>query len=118
MIKVFNSFVGAEISVNSFSLFTSICKYLAEKMHTLEEHREYQEHGFGSVWFMTDKFGGNYAGFHFNLKTSEVTYMKGHPKEERITSLERMTALIEADRKRMMQARDLRAISERVNAEY
>ena len=118
MIKVFNAYIGTEIKVDTFSLFASICKYVAEKLLTLEEHKDYPEHQWGSVWFMTDRFGGNYASFHFDATTAEVTYMKGYPQEERVTSLERLVDLVKADKKRMERARDLYAVAEAINREY
>jgi len=105
MIKVFNSFVGAEISVNSFSFFVSICKYVAEKLHTLEDHREYAEHGFGRVTFETDRFGGGYASFNFDLNTNAVTFAKGYPEEEQVTSLERLIEITDRLRQRMERVR-------------
>ena len=118
MIKVFNSFVGAEIEVRSFSLFVSICKLIAQDLHTLEEHREYPEYGWGSVWFMTDKFGGGYAGFHFDTRTNAVTFAKGHPEEEQVTSLERLIEITDTARRRMLKVRDMNAVSEFINSQY
>lgn len=118
MIKVFNSYVGAEIDVNSFGLFVSVCKLLAEKLHTLEEHTESPEYNWGQVAFMTDKFGGVYAIFNFDTRTNEVTFMKGHPEQEQVTSLEQLIKLIKTTRKRMEKVRDLKAVSQMINAEY
>ncbi len=118
MIKVFNSYVGAEIAVNSFGLFVSVCKLLAEKLHTLEEHTETPEYNWGQVAFMTDKFGGVYAIFNFDTRTNEVTFMKGHPEQEQVTSLEQLIKLIKTTRKRMEKVRDLKAVGQMINAEY
>ena len=118
MIKVYNSYVGAEIAVNNFDLFVSICKLIAQDQHTLEDHREYTEQGWGRVTFETDRFGGGYASFNFDLQTDAVTYAKGEPEEEQISSLARLTEIVSTQRRRLLRVRDLRAISERVNAEY
>jgi len=118
MIKVFNSYVGAEIAVNSFGLFVSVCKLIAQDMHTLEEHTECTEYHWGQVAFMTDKFGGVYAIFNFDTRTNDVTYMKGHPEEEPVTSLEQLIKLTNTARRRLEKVRDLKAVSAMINAEY
>jgi hypothetical protein len=118
MIKVFNSYVGGEIAVNSFSLFVSVCKLIAQEEHTLEDHREYTEYGFGRVTFETDRFGGGYASFNFDLKTNAVTYAKGQPEQEEITDLKRLIQIVSTQRKRLLKVRDLKAVAERINAEY
>lgn len=118
MIKVFNSYVGGEIAVNSFSLFVSVCKLIAQEEHTLEDHREYTECGFGRVTFETDRFGGGYASFNFDLKTNAVTYANGQPEQEEITDLKRLIQIVSTQRKRLLKVRDLKAVAERINAEY
>lgn len=118
MIKVFNAYVGTEIDVNSFSFFASVCKYLAEQLRTLCEVREYTEHGWGQVTFETDRFGGGYASFNYDMRTGAVTYAKGHPEQEDVTTLERLRDIVNTQRKRMLRVRDLRAVSEAVNSEY
>lgn len=118
MIKVFNSYVGAEIAVNSFGLFVSICKLIAQDEHTLEEHREYSDYGFGRVIFETDRFGGGYACFNFDLNTCAVTYAKGQPEEEQVTDLNKLIQIVKTQKKRLLKLRDLKAVSEMINAEY
>ena len=118
MIKVYNSYVGAEIAVNTFDLFVSICKLIAQEQHTLEDHREYHEYRWGAVWFMTDKFGGTYAQFHYDLTTGTVTYAKGQPEEEEVTTLQRLVEIINTQRRRLLRVRDLGAVYARINEEY
>ena len=118
MIKVFNSYVGAEMQVNSFDFFVSICKYVAEKLQTLEEHRDFPEHKFGQVIFETDKFGGMYADFSFKHDSGAVLYAAGTAEQEQIFSLERLIQIVKVQRSRLEKVRDLAAIAAHINAEY
>lgn len=118
MITVFNAYVGTEIKVNTFGMFVAVCKLIAQDEHTLEEHREYAEYGWGQVTFETDRFGGGYASFNFDIRTGAVTYAKGQPEQEDITDLKRLIQIVRTQRKRMERVRDLRAVGERINAEY
>ena len=118
MIKVFNSYVGTEVKVNNFDFFVSICKYVAEKLQTLEEHRDFPEHRFGRVIFETDRFGGTYADFSFKHDSGAVLYAAGTAEQEQIFSLERLIEIVKVQRSRLEKVRDLAAISAHINAEY
>ena len=101
----------------NFNEFTNICKNIANDLNTMVEVKDYSKHGWAQVVFMTDKFGGTYAIFHFDTNTNEVK-MQGLVKDTVIRNEEQLRMTVKFNLNKMLENRDITEIYERINDEY
>ena len=97
----------------SFEEFVGWSKYNATKMHTLIEFRNYPEHGFGTVSFMTDHFGGTYCTFKYEYSVKNI-----YEGEDLMESEKMILERIKEKKKEMEHNRDLDYIYDSINKEY
>ena len=102
----------------SFNELTSICKNLASELHTMMEVHEYTQYGWAAISFMTDKFGGTYVHLHYDLKTGVVTNWYGSDHARVVETLDQLRMMVKYYMKKMLKARDMKALSDFINEQY
>lgn len=98
----------------------TIEKYLKEIANILEtefEARHYEQYGYNTYSFMTDRFGGTYVHFHHDLKTDVLTDWYGR-KEAQVVRLEMAMIYVSKKLDEFKKVRNLDEIYEQINAEY
>lgn len=101
-----------------YEIFEVFCEALAKNLHTIVECSRYDDYGWASVDFMTDKFGGGYAHFHYDLKTNVITYNFGYPDSKVINDISELPSLVKARRDYMLKARDMDGLYKFINDQY
>lgn len=98
--------------------FVEQCKTIAKNLETMVEIKECQQCGWAVVAFMTDKFGGTYVNLHYDLNTGKITNWYGHKDARDINDVSFLSYFIREERDKMLAARNLQEIYERLNEEY
>lgn len=104
--------------MKTFEEFRVVCEMIADELHAMIEVKEYREYNWCSIVFMTDKFGGNYASFHYDLRTGVITNWYGYPDEKKINGIGELLKIVQESKEEMERNRDLDAIYDRINEEY
>ena len=102
----------------NFNELTNVCKNLASDLHTMVEVSDYTEYGWSAISFMTDKFGGTYVNLHFDHKTGEVVNWYGSKKARKVESIDQLKMMVKYYMKKMLKARDMKALSDFINSQY
>jgi len=103
---------------NSFSDFVNWCKIYADNIHTMMEWHTYSEYQFGTVAFMTDKFGGVYCNFNYDFTTGKIINWLGMSIEHEAVSEQDLRNEILTRKREEESKRDLNEISDMINSEY
>ena len=82
------------------------------------EKHEYPNYGWGSVVFMTDKFGGVYANFHFDFATGKVVNWFGQKDEAEMPDFKTLEKTVVLAKAKLEKSRDLGKIYKMINDEY
>lgn len=105
--------------INNFDQLVSICKEIVKNYttHSFVEEHVYTAFGWGSVAIMTDHFGGTYVNLHYKFKTGKVTNWYRDKGEQVIEDVDQLINVIIKSEAAHLKGRDLKAISDRINAE-
>ncbi len=106
------------MKTSNFNDFANTCKTIANNLHTMVEVKDYSKYGWGQVSFMTDAFGGTYVCLHFDMNTGKVTNWFGSKDAREINDLSFLSYFVSSEMKKMIKARNLREIYDRINDEY
>lgn len=101
-----------------YELFCNFCKVVASRLHTMVEGHTYNDYGFASIAYMTDKFGGVYLMLHYDLESGKVIADYGSADEQEITSANQLCELVRARRDDMLEKRDMDGVYEFINSQY
>lgn len=101
----------------NFEEFKTICEKIANDLHTMVEVHDYNEYGFGTAAFMTDKFGGVYANIKYDFDTNIVSdnFLKENNTFSNYISL---VHHIDEQRKKMLLKRNMDEVYDFVNFQY
>lgn len=91
---------------------------IAKDLDTMFEAKHYEQYGYSTYSFMTDKFGGTYVHFHCDHKTGVLTDWYGLKKHEKVVPIEMAMVYVSKKLKEMLKARNLDEIYAQINAEY
>lgn len=104
--------------IANFEQFNAYCQGIAEALQTTAKAKEYNKYGWSCVSFETDAFGGVYCNFHYDLTTNEVVNWYGTEKAQTINTCRELAQLVKKELAKMLEARDMKAVYDFVNAEY
>ena len=102
----------------SFTELTSICKNIANELHTMVDVNDYSHYGWQNISFMTDAFGGTYINLHYDNNTGVVTNWYGSEHARVIETIDQLKVMVKYYMKKMLKERNMEYISERINDEY
>lgn len=94
------------------------CKCLAAFLKTNVDIKEYIYYGWAQIAFKTDNFGGVYTILHYDFGTGNLRKDFGTEKELDIDCLSTLYEIVKEDMEKMLEARDMEAVSDFINSQY
>lgn len=99
------------------AILEAFCRSIAEEEHTLLDIRRYNEYGWESISFATDKFGGTYVSLHVDLETGKVHNWYKTDEEQEIRTIEQLQVLVHKENELLKKIRS-KSVSEMINSQY
>lgn len=120
--NVFQKIASAKtdnINEFGFDVFADVCMAIAKVAQTMCEVDEspLDKYGFGSVFFMTDKFGGVYCNFIFDDAERRVYDRYKSKDQVEIRTWGELAKRIGEQKRHMESVRDLDALADFINSQ-